>query len=209
MLAWGGHPGTGWASWHGTGCRGGPTSCWSRRSAPGGRARATSPQTPRRGRLGTTGTVRQPGLSHSPRLAPPGAPPAPHPDLARGEVLRDALQHRDAAALQVQDAEDGHAAGAQCLPPVLMVHELLALWHSPVSLTAGSLRRGALCMACSWGVWHAYGVHGMLVGCTACSWGMRHDPSVHGTLTRCTAHSQGAWCAHGACAVLTVCMARS
>lgn len=26
--------------------------------------------------------------------------------------------------------------GSQCLPPVLIVHELLALWHSPVSLMA-------------------------------------------------------------------------
>lgn len=65
-----------------------------------------------------------------------GFPAAPHPDLAGREVLRDALQYRDAVSLDVQDAEDRHTAGAQCLSPVLMVHELLALWHRLVSPTA-------------------------------------------------------------------------
>lgn len=60
-------------------------------------------------------------------------PRAPCRDLARGEVLWDALQHRDVAALDVQDTEDRHAAGGQCLPPVLVVHELLTLWHNPIS----------------------------------------------------------------------------
>ena len=72
-------------------------------------------------------------------------------------------------------------------------------------------------MACSWGVWHAHGVHGVLMGHVACSqhawhvhkvqsmlmghiaylWGARHAHGARAALTACTTHSQGAQHAHG------------